>query len=312
MAKYEMTQMTGVIAAMLTMFDKNEDVDVQRTIKMTDFLMDRQIDGFYLTGSTGEGFMMDHAERKLVVETVVDRVAGRKPVIVHVGDIGTRKSIQLAEHAWKAGADALSSVPPFYWKFSENDVFNYYKDLSEATPLPMVVYNVPLAGLMGVDLIERIAQLPNVKGLKFTGKDHDQMCYLRARLPEDFIIYSGCDEMALSGLMVGADGIIGSFYNVMPELFLKINAAVKAGEVAKGRRYQRIATEIILECIKYDFLAAARNMLGWQGMDAGYSRRPFHNYEESELAGLKQKLQSIRERYQVTDDEVHFYRGMMG
>ncbi len=310
MAKFSISQMTGVIPAMITLFDENENVDIQRTREMVEFLIARGADGLYLTGSTGEGFLMDHEERKLVVETVVNQVAGRIPVIVHVGDIGTRKSIQLAQHAEAAGADAISSVPPFYWKFSQDDIFNYYKDISESTSLPMVIYSVPLAGSLGVDLIIRLAQLENVKGLKFTGKDHDQMSYLKSTLGEDFIIYSGCDEMALSGLAVGADGIIGSFYNVMPELFRKIFDAVKAGDLKSARRLQQIGTDIILECIKYDYLALMRNMIAWQGVDAGYSRRPFRNYEDSELDDLKQKLIAIRDKYAVTEDEVCFYKGL--
>ena len=308
MAKFSMTQMTGVIPAMITLFDEHENVDVKRTREMVEFLIARGADGLYLTGSTGEGFLMDHEERKLVVETVVDQVAGRIPVIVHVGDIGTRKSIQLAQHAEAVGADAVSSVPPFYWKFSNDDIFNYYKDISEATSLPMVVYSVPLAGSMGMDLIKRIAQLPNVKGLKFTGREHDQMACLKADLGEDFIIYSGCDEMAMSGLAVGADGIIGSFYNVMPELFKKIYAAVKGNDIKAARRLQQIGTEIILECVKYDYLALMRNMILWQGVDAGYSRRPFRNYADSELDALKAYLLAIREKYNVTDDEVCFFK----
>ena len=310
MAKFSMKQITGVIPAMITLFDEHENVDVKRTREMTEFLIERGADGLYLTGSTGEGFLMDHAERKLVVETVIDQVAGRIPVIVHVGDIGTRKSIELARHAEAAGADAVSSVPPFYWKFSNEDIINYYRDIAQSTSLPMVIYSVPLAGSLGVDLIMQLAKLPNVKGLKFTGKDHDQLNYLKANLPEDFIIYSGCDEMALSGLAVGADGIIGSFYNVMPELFTAIARCIQQSDLKRGLRLQRIGTEIILECIKYDYLALMRNMIAWQGVDAGFSRRPFRNYDDSELDDLKAKLLAIGDKYAVTEDEVCFYRGL--
>lgn len=310
MAKFTMQQMTGVIPAMITLFDEHENVDVQRTRSMVEFLIARGVDGLYLTGSTGEGFLMDHEERKLVVETVVSQVAGRIPVIVHIGDIGTKKSIALANHAEAVGADAVSSVPPFYWKFSNDDIYTYYKDIAASTDLPMVIYSVPLAGSLGVDLIMKLAQLPNVQGLKFTGKDHDQLAYLRANLPEDFIIYSGCDEMALSGLSVGADGIIGSFYNVMPELFTAIYKAVKDSDLKRALRLQRIGTEIILECIKYDYLALMRNMILWQGVDAGFSRRPFKNYAENELTDLKEKLLAIRDKYAVTEGEVCFYKGL--
>lgn len=308
--RYSIQQITGVLPAMLTMFDENENVDVRRTREMVEFLLRNNIGGLYLTGSTGEGFLMDQDERKLVVDTVIEQVNGRCPVIVHVGDIGTRKSIQLAKHARASGADAISSVPPFYWKFSSDDIFGYYRDLSESVDIPMVVYNVPLAGLMGADQIMRIAQLPNVQGLKFTGKDHDQMSFLKTSLGDDFMIYSGCDEMALSGLAVGADGVIGSFYNVMPELFIQIYAAVKEGRLAEGRRLQHIGTEIILETIKGDFFSLMRHMLRWQGIDAGFSRRPFRNYNDDELAAFKSALLAIRDKYSVACDEVRFFSGL--
>lgn len=306
MPKFEMKQITGVIPAMITLFDEHEEVDVKRTEALVEFLIGRGVHGLYLTGSTGEGFLMTGEERKLVVETVVRKVAGRIPVIVHVGDIGTKKSIDLAKHAHEAGADAISSVPPFYWKFSEQDIYNFYKDIAEATPLPMIVYNVPLAGLMGTDLLVRLSKIENVKGLKFTGKDHDQMSHLKDILGEDFIIYSGCDEMAFSGLSVGTDGIIGSFYNVMPELFHMIYDCAKSGDMAKGTRLQKIGTEIILAAVKFDYLAIMRNMLGWQGIDAGYSRRPFTNYKDSELDGFQQELRAIQTKYNVT--EVEFFK----
>ena len=182
MSKFKMTQIKGVIPAMMTFFDKEENVDIQCTRRMVDFMLDHGADGFYLTGSTGECFTMTAEERNLVVDTVIDQVKGRVPVIVHVGDIGTKKSIELAKHAYEAGADAISSVPPFYWKFRADDIYSYYKDISEATPLPMVVYNIQLAGLMDMGLLLKLADLPNVHGLKYTARSHDEMGYLKEKL----------------------------------------------------------------------------------------------------------------------------------
>lgn len=302
--KFEMREMKGVIAAMITPFDENENVDAERTRSLVDFLLERGIDGFYLTGSTGEGFLMTAEERELAVRTVVKRVAGRKPVIVHIGDIGTRKSIALARGAYEAGADAVSSVPPFYWRFSEEDIYNYYRDVSEATPLPFVIYNIPLAGLMGTELQLRLAELPRVAGLKFTAKDHDQLAYLKASLGPDFMIYSGCDEMAFSGLAAGADGLIGSFYNAMPETFRLIYRSVQEGRLAEGARLQRIATEIILEALRFEYVPLIYSMIRWQGTDAGYPRRPFRSYTDAELADFKEKCRAVGERYGVCPDEL--------
>ncbi len=306
MANFKMNDMKGVISAMISVFDENENVDLQKTRDLVDFQIKNGVEGFYVTGSTGEGFLMTQAERNAIVDVVVNQVAGRVPVIVHVGDMGTKKSIDLAKHAYEAGADALSSVPPFYWRFSEENIFNYYKDISESTPLPMVVYNVPLAGLMGTDLLVRLSKLPNVGGLKFTGSDHAQMGHMIEATDDDFIIFSGMDEMAMSGTAVGADGIIGSFYNAIPETFAGIFYAVKEGDMKKALRLQTIATEIILEAVKYDYFSVIRHMIGWQGVDAGYSRRPFRNYTSEEMEPLKAKFAELKVKYNITDEEVHF------
>lgn len=297
MAKYDITQIKGVIPALLTFFDGQENLDDACTRDMLDFMMEKGADGFYLTGSTGACFTMTMEERMHVVETVINHVNGRKPIIVHVGDIGTKKSIELAKQAEKAGADAISSVPPFYWRFSKDDIFHYYKDISESVSIPMVVYNIVLAGIMDQDLICRIASLENVRGLKYTARDHDEMGCLKEILGKDFMIYSGCDEMGFSGLCSGADGLIGSFYNVIPDVYKGIEAAVKASDIKKGMRLQKMADEFIFACLKYDFPSVLHNVMCWRGLSAGHTRRPFRNYADSELDGLKKELAAIREKY---------------
>ena len=296
MKRYDITEIKGVIPANLTFFDENENVDDRRTREMLDFMMENGADGFYLTGSTGACFTMTMEERMHVVETVINHVNGRRPVIVHVGDIGTKKSIELAKQAQKAGADAISSVPPFYWKFSKDDIFSYYRDLSESVDIPMVVYNIVLAGIMDMDLLLRIASLENVKGLKYTARSHDEMGYLKEKLGQAFMIYSGCDEMAFFCFCFGADGIIGSFYNVIPDIYKKIYEAYQKSDIAEGIRLQKIADEFIFAALKYDFPAVTHSLMRWRGLDAGYIRRPFYNYKEEELTGLKEAIREIRDR----------------
>ena len=223
---------------------------------------------------------------------------------MHVGDIGTKKSIELAKYAYEAGADAISSVPPFYWKFSKEDIYRYYKDIAEATPLPMVVYNIQLAGLMDMDLILRLTDLPHVQGLKYTARSHDEMGYLKEKLGKDFMIYSGCDEMAFSGLCAGADGIIGSFYNLFPDLYKKILKKVQESDIQGGMKLQKIADEVIFAALKYDFPSVLHGMMKWRGLEAGYSRRPFYTYKAEELSALKEELVKIKEKYQTTELDI--------
>ena len=304
MRKYDITEIKGVIPANLTFFDEQENVDDKRTKAMIDFMMENGADGFYLTGSTGACFTMTMKERMHVVETVINHVNGRKPVIVHVGDIGTKKTIELAKQAGEAGADAISSVPPFYWKFSKNDIYGYYRDVSEAVDIPMVVYNIVLAGIMDSDLLTRIASLENVRGLKYTARSHDELGILKERLGKDFMIYSGCDEMAFSGFCFGADGIIGSFYNVIPDLYKKIYEAYERSDIQEGIRLQKIADEFIFAALKYDFPSVLHNLMKWRGLDAGYIRRPFYNYTEEELTPLKNDIREIRARLDAKELDV--------
>lgn len=300
MSKFTINDFKGVIPAVLTVFDKDENFDEKGMCELVNFLIDSGVDGLYLTGSTGEGFVMDSAERKRVVEVVMNEVADRVPVVVHVGAIGTKLSIDLAKHAQCVGACGISSVPPFYWKFNENQIVNYYEAISNACSLPMIVYNVPLVGLLGMNTIKRLAAIENVKGIKYTALSHYEITQIKDEVGSDFLVYSGADEMALSGLLAGADGIIGSFYNIMPELFINIYHAVQAKDMDEAVRLQKQAVEIIMYALQIpSFYAGMKTVLRWMGINAGYCRAPFENLNESDEAKYKQGFKDLKEMYHI-------------
>jgi N-acetylneuraminate lyase len=290
----------GLIPAMMTCFDEKGNYDASRQKKLTNFLLKKGVDGLYLTGSTGETFLMNPEERKKVVETVVDEVGGNIPLIVHVGDIGTGLSIDLAKHAEKAGADAISSVPPFYWKFSGDEIYGYYKDISESCSLPMVVYNIALAGLVDFSMIRRLASIENVKGIKYTATTHYEIMRIKEEIGHDFVVYSGCDEMAMSGLCFGADGIIGSFYNVIPEIFRHILDAQKAGKMEEMEYWQKCGDAVILFVLQYPFFSSMKQMLRYADIDVGYCRKPFARLTEAQEKELRSGLKKIKEKYHIT------------
>ncbi len=265
----------GVIPAMFSTFNSYEEVDLKRAGILVNFLIDQGVHGLYITGSTGEGFLMTDDERKTFTEVVIRETDGRVPVVVHVGAIGTRRTIELAQHAEAAGADAISSVPPFYYQFSQDNVFGYYKDVSDSVHVPMIVYNIAFAGLMDNSLVGRLTTIKGVRGLKFTGKNHDDMSMLKQELGSDFMIYSGSDEMAAQGLLAGADGIIGSFYNLLPDTFLEIYRLAQEGDYVRAFEIQKLATTFIKFTIKWDFYGIMKQCLTDTGVDAGFVRRPF-------------------------------------
>ena len=290
----------GVIPAVLSVFGRDEDLDEKGTREFIRFLMSFDIGGLYLTGSTGEAFLMDADERKRQVEIVLDEVAGRLPVVVHVGAISTRASIDLAKHAESAGADGISSVPPFYFRFTEDQIFGYYRDIAGAADLPMVVYNIPLAGMMTERMIERLSAIPNVKGVKYTGTAIYEITQIREACGEAFRIYGGCDELASSNIALRADGVIGSFYNCIPDLVIRIWRAVKDSDVALAAELQRRALRVISTGVNSgSMMACLKLWLRAAGIPAGYARRPFDNFSDAQQAKLVQALLDIDDKEQL-------------
>lgn len=301
----KITDFKGVIPAVLSVFDENEELDEKEIREFIRYLMSFDIGGLYLTGSTGETFLMSSDERKKQVEIVMDEVDGKLPVVVHVGAISTRASVDLAKHAESVGAAAISSVPPFYFKFSDEEKFTYYKDIAESTALPMIVYNIPLAGMMPVEMIRRLSEIDNVKGIKYTGTALYEVMQIRDLCKEDFLIYGGCDELGSSNIAIGVDGIIGSFYNCIPDHYIKIWNAVKSGNQAEATRLQKQAVDIIMTagasgsmipCIKLWLRAA--------GVSAGYSRRPFTNFTQDEREKAIRAIIDLDEKENIGTDLV--------
>lgn len=286
----------GVIPAVLSVFDKDENLDEQGTREFIRHLLSYDIGGLYVTGSTGETFLMSSEERMRQLEITMEEVGDKVPVVVHVGAMSTKASIELARHAEKLGAAGVSSVPPFYFKYNQDQIFNYYKDVAEATSLPMIVYNIPLAGMMTVDQIIRLSEIENVKGVKYTGTALFEVMQIKDGCKPGFLVYGGCDELGSSNISLGVDGVIGSFYNVIPDLYCKIWAAVKASDIPEATRLQRQAVHVIFAGINSgSMMACMKVWLRAAGIPAGYSRRPFSNFTEEEEKALAAKLVAIDE-----------------
>ena len=286
----------GVIPAVLSVFDKDENLDEQGTREFIRYLMSMDIGGLYVTGSTGETWLMTAEERMRQVEIIMEEVGDKVPVVVHVGAMSAREAIKLAKHAEQFGAAGVSSVPPFYFKYNADQIFNYYKDVAEATSLPMIAYNIPLAGMMTVDQIIRLSTIENVKGVKYTGTALFEVMQIKDGCKPGFLVYGGCDELGSSNISIGVDGIIGSFYNVIADHYIKIWNAVKASDIPLATKLQHQAVHVIFAGINSgSMIAAMKVWLRAAGLPGGWSRRPFSNFTEEEEKALVAKLIAIDE-----------------
>ena len=295
MKTFNLENMNGVIPAMITSFNKDESINKEGIRKTVDYLVSQKVNGLYITGSTGETFLMSQQEKKNVIEIIVEEVNGRVPVIAHIGSIGTKITTELGEYAEKIGVDALSALPPFYYSFSNDEIFNYYKDISNSSNLPITVYNISHAHLMDLDMLKKLASIENIKGVKYTASTHFNFNKIKKEIGESFKIYSGMDEMALSGLIAGADGIIGSFYNLMPEMFVNIFQQVQKNKIIEAKKTQEKINTIILYALKKSGYPFIKMGLKWLNIDSGYVRRPFKSIVDSENEKkIKEELKILK------------------
>jgi N-acetylneuraminate lyase len=285
----------GILPALASPLTDTGDVKEDTLRSLVRYMLPTGITGFYLCGATGEGVVMKPEARKTLAEIVVDEVGGKADVIDHIGAVDLRTAVDLALHAASAGVDAISSVPPFFYGYSEDEILSYYRALAEACSLPLLVYASPLVSAqITASLVSRLMVMPNVIGVKFTSYNYFEMRRIKELNGGDINVLNGPDETLLCGLAMGADGGIGTTYNLMPRVFVRIYESFRCGDMAAAQENQFKANRLIALILKYGVLASMKEMLSIMGFDAGYCTVPLKRLSAEESAGLRKELKSIR------------------
>lgn len=290
----------GVMAALLTPFDGQQKLDKESLRRLVRFNLRQGVDGLYVGGSTGEAFVQSGTERQEVLEIVAEEAKGKMTLIAHVGCVSTLESQQLARAAVGYGYDAVSAVTPFYYPFSFKEHCAHYQAIIEsADGLPMVVYNIPaLSGVkLTLDQINTLVTLPGVGALKQTSGDLFQMEQIRRAHP-DLVLYNGYDEIFASGLLAGADGGIGSTYNIMGWRYQGMVAALKVGDVAKAQQLQCECNKVIDLLIKTGVFRGLKTVLHYMDVvSVPLCRKPFAPVDEKFLPELKALAQQLMQEH---------------
>jgi N-acetylneuraminate lyase len=278
-----MTSFKGIFPALVTPFKKDGSINIDSLKKLVRMNLEKEVDGFYIGGSTGEAFLLSMEERKQLIDIVVDEVKGKCTLIAHIGCVATDHAVELAKHAENAGVDAISSVPPFYYKFSFDEIKSYYFDIVEKVNLPMIVYNFPaLSGVvLTTENICEFAKDTRFIGIKHTSMDLFQLERIKKENPS-FLVFNGHDEVFLGGLAMGADGAIGSTFNFMSEKFIKIKKLFDAGKLNEAYQIQTEANGIINVLLKTGVIPGTKYILGRMGIDCGDCRRPFRQLSNND------------------------------
>lgn len=282
------TGLAGVFPAVVTPIDKNEQFMPEAFERLLSRLYAAGVDGVYVGGQTGEGTLQPLDMREAAAELAIRHSPKDKKVVVHVGTSRTADAIRLARHAARMGAHAVSSLPPLGLQ-GLGEIRHYYEQLAAASDLPLMIYYFPdlAPALNSYEEIAALCRIPNVIGLKFT----DFNLFTLTRLKEDgMLIWNGRDEVFAAGLLMGADGGVGTFYNVIPEWFVEVYRLMQERRADEAMVRQRQINKYVAITLRYPPLPSIKAILRRSGLDCGVCLAPRQELDAQTEARLVDEL----------------------
>ena len=285
----------GIIPALATPLNQDESINCGVLAQLLEHLICEGADGFYIAGATGEGLALRPQERRLLAQEAIRIVNHRKPCIIQVASTDFHEAIALAKHAEACGADAISATPPLFFQYDEDDVYNYYKALANAVHIPLMIYYNPAAGFsMNAKFAARAFKIDNITAIKWTSSDYYQMMQLKQMTHGEMNIINGPDEMLLMGLTAGADGGIGTTYNIMLDVIRGIYDSFVAHDLESAQREQARANQVISTLLNYQLIPAVKAVLEDMGFAVGNATFPMKQYSQDQKKAIATKIREAR------------------
>jgi 1-pyrroline-4-hydroxy-2-carboxylate deaminase len=231
----------GVFPAATTQFAPDLSLDLPATQRVQDALVRDGVHGLIIMGTVGENNSLLPDEKRAVLKATIEAVAKRVPVITGVAELDTGRAIQFARDAEKAGADGLMLLPAMVYVPAEEELVAHFRAVSEATDLPIMLYNNPPAYRVSVsiDAMKRLADRPNIVCLKESAPDTRRFTDLHNALGDRFLLFAGLDDVALEGLLLGARGWVSGLTNAFPKESLALYEAAMRGDLETARAIYR-------------------------------------------------------------------------
>ena len=277
--------------ALITPFDKDEKLLSFAAERVIRYEMDQGVDGFYINGATGEGLFLPEDTRKELAEMAVGICKGKVSIIDHVGAVDPCSAFRLAHHAGQIGCDAISSlVPNYIAQYNVEQILDYYRRLADEASLPVIVYCNSLMQDDPVSFMEKAIQIDGVIGIKYTNMNYYNLHRITMLNEGNINVINGPDEMLVCGLLMGADGGIGSTYNVMADRFVKLYKAFMQGDIEGARDIQYGINAVISVILKYGCIPAVKQIMTLMGFDVGNIAYPGKCFSAEETGMLVKDL----------------------
>lgn len=251
----QIANLKGCGTAIVTPFKEDLSIDEEALSRFVDFQVSEGIDFLVPCGTTGESVTLSPQEQRRVVETVIRTAEGRVRVVAGAGGNNTAHVVDTAREYEKIGAHALLSVTPYYNKPTQEGLFRHFKAIAESTSLPIILYNVPgrTAVNMLPETVARLAEVPNIIGIKEASGDISQIAEVIARVPEDFKVFSGDDSITLPTVALGGVGVISVASNEAPRQMTALTRACLENDWDEARRLNRE----LLPLMKVNFIESS-------------------------------------------------------
>ncbi len=287
----------GIIPPILTPMFEDESINEQELRHQVNRMIDAKAHGVFPLGTNGEGYALTAAEKRRVLEVVVDEARGRVPVYAGTGCVSTRETIEMSRMAQDLGADVLSIIVPYFAAASQEELYAHFMEVAEAVDLPIVLYNIPArtGNALAPATVERLAKnATNIVGAKDSSGNFDNMKQYIERttnIGKEFSVLSGNDALILPALVFGGKGGIAGCANAFPRTMVEIYEAFEAGDLERAKKVQdsiRPFRNVFRYGNPNSIIKIAAGLLG---NPVGPCRKPFCSLSEEGMAQLKKTLE---------------------
>lgn len=271
-------RLDGIFVPHVTPFTREGELDEEALRTCVRFWVEGGVSGLVPCGSNGEAPYLSRQERRRVIETVLDEVNGKVPVIAGTGSMSTRETIMFTKDAMDLGVDAALVVTPFYFKLSSKEIYEHYRALLEAVDLPVVLYSVPKFTGFSLEpaIISKLAsEYENVVGVKDSSGSIGIITEIIRLVGDEVSVLAGVADVILPTLMLGGRGAVIAVANVFPEICSALYKAFREGNCEEASKFQRRVSYVNEVLVKrHNQLSAIKEALRLRGLPSGYPRRP--------------------------------------
>ncbi len=284
----------GAITAIITPF-KNGKINYSKLEQLIEYQISNNIDGIVICGTTGESATLSETEKKKLIKFTVDTVNKRVPVIAGTGCNDTKKSLKMSKYAEDVGADYLLLVSPYYNKTTKSGIIKHYEYVADNTNIPSIIYNVPgRTGLnIDADTTITLSEHQNILGIKEASGNIPQAIKIISECADDFLVFSGNDDIIVPMLSIGSVGVISVLSNILPKETHDMCMYYEKGETLKAKALQLEFSDLISKLFIEVNPIPIKEAMNLLGFDVGSTRLPLVNMSKKNLDLLYLSLKNI-------------------